>query len=275
MSNSSPEHSHFDVSETETVKGLRARVMSSSRIVAFTGAGISTESGIPDYRGPGGVWERQAPPTIGDFLENESTRRAFWAARRLRYPEMLTKLPNSGHLALAALERSGRLECVVTQNIDGLHQAAGNSPENVFELHGSTHLIRCVDCGTEWSGKAIQARLEAGEEIPACENCGGILRTGTVLFGEPLPRLALDRAMGAARLCDLMLVVGSSLIVNPAAQIPLIAKRSGATVAIINRLPTPMDRYADIHVLGEAGPTLVAVTDGLSASPGGLVAGDS
>jgi NAD-dependent deacetylase len=249
--------------------------MSSSRIVAFTGAGISTESGIPDYRGPGGVWERQAPPTIGDFLENESTRRQFWEARRVRYAEMLTKRPNSGHLALARMERSGQLECVVTQNIDGLHQAAGNSPENVIELHGSTHVIRCVDCGTEWSGKSIQARLEAGEKIPACENCGGILRTGTVLFGEPLPRVALERAMGAARLCDLMLVVGSSLIVNPAAQIPLIAKRSGAKIAIVNRLPTPMDRYADIHVIGEAGPTLVAITEGLRANQGEPVAGGS
>lgn len=238
-------------------------VMSSSSIVAFTGAGISTESGIPDYRGPGGVWERQAPPTIGDFLENEATRREFWAARRDRYAELLSKRPNQGHAALVALERSGRLSAVITQNIDGLHQAAGNSPDKVIELHGTTHLIQCADCGSEWSGKAIQERLDAGEDVPTCENCGGILRSGTILFGEPLPRVALDRALAAARTCDLMLVIGSSLIVNPAAQIPLLAKRAGARLAIINRLSTPLDGYADVHIVGEAGPTLADIAKGL------------
>lgn len=234
-------------------------VKSATEIVAFTGAGISTESGIPDYRGPGGVWERQAPPTIGDFLENAETRRAYWENRRTRYPELAGAKPNAGHLALAALERSGRLSYVVTQNIDGLHQAAGNSPDRVIELHGTAHRIRCLDCGTEWPAAEIQARLATTEGELRCEICGGPLRAATVLFGEALPRAALDRAIAAARACDLMLVVGSSLIVKPAAQLPVLAKRSGARLAIVNRTPTPLDALADVHLIGQAGAILSAV----------------
>lgn len=237
-----------------------------SRIVAFTGAGISTDSGIPDYRGPGGVWEQRRPPTIGDFLENAETRRAYWQRRRVDYPVLAAREPNRAHLALAALERSGRLDVVITQNIDGLHQKAGNSPDRVLELHGTTHRIRCVSCGTVYDGRAIQSRLDAGEEEPACERCGGILRSATILFGESLPREALDRAVAAANRCDLMLVIGSSLVVNPAARLPVIAKRSGAALAIVNRTPTPLDAIADVHVLGEAGPTMQAFADALLAS---------
>jgi NAD-dependent deacetylase len=242
------------------LRALIDLVEATRSIVAFTGAGISTESGIPDYRGPGGVWQRQAPPTIGDFLENAETRRTYWESRRTRYPELAAAKPNAGHLALAEVERAGRLRYVITQNIDGLHQAAGNTPERVIELHGTAHRVRCLECATEWQAAEIQARLTATEGELRCEICGGPLRAATILFGEALPRNALDRAIAAARACDLMLVVGSSLIVNPAAQLPVLAKRSGARLAIVNRTPTPLDALADVHVIGEAGPVLSAVS---------------
>jgi NAD-dependent deacetylase len=254
---------HLTDSSTATDRAQTALidlVATSSNIVAFTGAGISTESGIPDYRGPGGVWERNALPTIGDFLENPETRRQYWETRRTRYHELAAAQPNAGHLALVALERAGRLSNVITQNIDGLHQKAGISPDRVTELHGTAHRIRCLDCGTEWPAADLQSRLMSTEGELRCEICGGPLRAATILFGEALPRQALDRAIAAARACDLMLVVGSSLIVNPAAQLPVLAKRSGARLAIINRTPTPLDPLADIHLLGESGPVLSAVS---------------
>jgi len=231
-------------------------ITAATAVVAFTGAGISTESGIPDYRGPGGVWERQAPPTIGDFVENPETRRAYWEGRRTRYPEMVAAQPNAGHRALVTLERAGKLDAIITQNIDGLHQAAGSSPDRVIELHGSAHRVRCLDCGTEWPAEVIQTRLATIEGEPRCEVCGGLLRAATILFGEALPRAALDRAIAVSQQCDLMLVIGSSLIVNPAARLPVIAKRSGAHVAIINRTTTPLDSLSDVHLIGEAGPIL-------------------
>jgi NAD-dependent deacetylase len=233
-------------------------VQESRRIVALTGAGISTESGIPDYRGPDGVWARRSPPTLADFRTNPETRRHYWEQRRLNYPQLAAARPNAGHLALAAMERAGRLDVVITQNIDGLHQAAGNAPDHVIELHGTAHRVRCLDCGRGWPAEQIQARL-ATEPVPSCEVCGGPLRAATILFGEPLPQEALARATDAARTCDLMLAIGSSLVVNPAAQLPLLAKRAGAILAILNRTETALDGSADLLLRGEAGPTLQAL----------------
>jgi NAD-dependent deacetylase len=250
---------------SDPVEALIALVRGKRRIVAFTGAGISTDSGIPDYRGPGGVWEQRKPPTIGDFLDNPETRRGYWQRRRHDYPIMAARQPNAAHLALARLERAGLLVAVITQNIDGLHQKAGNSPDRVFELHGTTHHIRCTNCGRVFPAADIQRRLEAGEEEPRCAVCGGILRSATVLFGEPLPKAALDRSVEAARNCDCLLVIGSSLVVNPAARLPLLAKQHGAALAIINRTETGLDVAADVHLLGEASPTLTALTDALLA----------
>jgi NAD-dependent deacetylase len=245
------------------MRALAALAHGRKRIVAFTGAGISTDSGIPDYRGPGGVWEQRKPPTIGDFLENPETRRAYWERRRTDYPTLRARIPNAGHRALARLENAGLLTAIITQNIDGLHQKAGNAPSHVIELHGSAHKIKCIPNGHLWDAMHIQARLEAGELEPACEVCGGMLRSATVLFGESLPKDALDRGLAAAQACDLMLVIGSSLVVNPAAKLPQIAKRSGAAIAIINRTETPLDAIADVHLLGEAGPALASLVDGL------------
>jgi NAD-dependent deacetylase len=249
---------------SEDLAGLIALARPSRRIVAFTGAGISTESGIPDYRGPNGVWARQAPPTLGDYRANPETRRAYWRRRRETYPELAATRPNAGHAALVALERAGRLLAIVTQNIDGLHQKAGSDPDRVIELHGSAHTVRCLDCGTTWPAADLDARLASGEEDPACAVCGGPLRAATVLFGEPLPAAALRQAAALARASDLMLVVGTSLVVNPAAQIPLIAKQSGAPLAIVNRTPTPLDPLADALVAADAGPTLAALAAALT-----------
>lgn len=234
-------------------------VRASTRMVAFTGAGISTESGIPDYRGPNGVWTTGNIPHVETIRTDDEARREFWQQRRQTYPTMLARQPNAGHLALARFEDAGKLLAVITQNIDGLHQKAGNHAERVIELHGSSHRLYCLKCGTQYDGETIQARLEAGEEDPRCTVCGGPLRTSTILFGEAMPVEALRLAQRVTLAADLMLVVGSSLVVNPAARLPAIAKQRGAGLIIINRTPTPLDAEADIRVAAEAGPTLAAL----------------
>jgi NAD-dependent deacetylase len=249
----------------ERAEGIAALVVLAQptrRIVAFTGAGISTESGIPDYRGPGGVWERNAPPTLSDFRENPETRLRYWRDRRVNYPSLRDTRPNAGHLALARLERAGRLRAVITQNIDGLHQKSGIASESTYELHGNAHVVRCLDCRSTWPAEQIQARLET-EPLPVCARCGGPLRAATVLFGESMPEGPLRQAIAAANHCDLMLVVGSSLVVQPAARIPEIAVAAGARLAIVNRDPTPLDVLADVVVRGSAGQVLTALADAL------------
>lgn len=236
-------------------------VRDSGRMAAFTGAGISTESGIPDYRGPNGVWQTGKIPHIDTIRTDREARLEFWQQRRRTYPAMLAREPNDGHRALARFERAGKLLAVVTQNIDGLHQKAGNQPDRVVELHGSSHRIRCVSCGRVYDGRAVQARLDAGEEDPRCEVCGGILRAATILFGEALPRQALHTAFAVAQHTDLLLVVGSSLMVNPAARLPAIARERGAGLVIINREPTPLDHRADVRIAADAGPTLRLLAD--------------
>lgn len=247
---------------------LRELAINAKRIIAFTGAGISTESGIPDYRGPNGVWATQKPPTFGDYETNVAARIGFWKFRRESYPRMLERQPNQGHFALAALERAGKLLGVITQNIDGLHQKAGNDPGRIVELHGTTHEVRCVPNSHRFSGPDIQARLEAGEADPHCLVCGGVLRGSTILFGEPLPKFALDHAVAMSQVTDLMLIIGTSLVVNPAAQLPLVAKRRGAKLVIVNREPTPLDGQADLVLRGDAGPTLTEMIDGLARENG-------
>ena len=242
---------------TDTDIDLLAGLLAdTSRIVAFTGAGISTESGIPDYRGPGGVWSTGKPPTLDDFLSDGEARREYWERRRSGYREMATVQPNAAHRALVALERTGRLVGTITQNIDGLHQKAGADPDQVVELHGTSHAVRCLSCDTIWPASEIQERLERTTGEPRCERCGGLLRSATVLFGEPMPVEPLRRAVALAQAADLMLVVGSSLVVQPAARLPVIAKQAGAKLALINREPTALDHLADLIVRGDAGRTL-------------------
>jgi NAD-dependent deacetylase len=237
------------------------------RIVALTGAGISTESGIPDYRGPGGVWESGKPPTIGDFLTNPESRRDYWRSRQSRYPELTSKTPNDGHHALVALERASKLSAVITQNIDGLHQSAGQSADRVIELHGTAHRVQCLSCRRSWDAARIQQRQDQGELVPSCEVCEGPLRAATILFGEPLPEAALRRAIAEAQACDLMLIVGTSLIVKPASQLPVLAKRNGAEVAIVNRSETPLDGIMDFTIRDGAGTTLQELVRVALAAP--------
>lgn len=240
---------------TAEIAQLTALYTKAHFVVAFTGAGISTESGIPDYRGPGGVWQRNAPPTLHDFRSNAATRESYWRERRERYPTLAATQPNVGHRALARLEALHRLDLIVTQNIDGLHQKSGSHPDRVVELHGTAHRVRCLDCSATWPADDIQSRL-AADPLPDCEQCGGMLRAATVLFGEAMPETPLRRAFAAARQCDLMIVVGSSLVVQPAARIPEIAVASGAHLAIVNAEPTPLDHLATVVINGRAGDVL-------------------
>jgi NAD-dependent deacetylase len=244
------------------------RLRASRSMVVFTGAGISTESGIPDYRGPNGVWKTNRIPTAQDVPADRTSREERWQWQRTRYPEMVARQPNAGHQAIAALERSGRVAAIVTQNIDGLHQKAGSSPERVLELHGSSHWARCARCGRRYPMAEIVARVEAGESDPRCEACGGPLRSSTILFGESLPEETLRRAVEASSEADMMLVVGSSLVVRPAAQLPVLARRNGAGLVIVNREPTPLDEIAHAVIRGEAGPVLSSLARSVLGADG-------
>lgn len=240
----------------QTVGRLAALVASSKKIVAFTGAGISTESGIPDFRSPGGIWDRYAPIQYQDFLASAESRRETWRRGLQTYPVVSAARPNAAHLALSVLEQQGKLLGVVTQNIDGLHLAAGHAPDRVIELHGNAHGVRCLQCDDFADRDTVHARVIAGEEEPPCRTCGGILKPTTVSFGEPMPRRPLSRGEALMRESDLVIVVGSTLVVYPAAGLPEVAVRSGAKLAIVNQTSTPLDGLATVIVRGKAGETL-------------------
>ena len=231
----------------------------SRRTVIFTGAGMSTESGIPDFRSPGGIWTRMQPIEFKDFLSDPAARRLSWQ-RRLEMEEIWkTVKPNDGHRAVAELVTRGSASHVITQNIDGLHQQGGVPAEKVIELHGNTRTAKCLDCDTRMEIAEILAYFAAHGDAPDCAKCGGLVKTATISFGQPMPETEMARAEAAVRACDLMLVLGSSLVVYPAAGFPLQAKRQGARLAILNREETPLDRFADLVVNAEIGPTLQSV----------------
>jgi NAD-dependent deacetylase len=230
--------------------------------VAFTGAGISTESGIPDYRGPNGIWKQIKPTMYRDFLRDPEIRITHWRRRRERYSELSAKQPNDGHRALARLQQLGFLQEIITQNIDGLHQKAGSDPALLIELHGSAHQIRCLSCGRLFDAEPFDQAF-SGEE-PTCPVCGGMLKEATISFGQPLVIEDLRRALLVARSAEIMLVVGSSLTVNPAAKVPLEAARAGAVLSIINNQPTPLDELASIVIHSSAGASLSYLVERLS-----------
>lgn len=232
----------------------------SRRALALTGAGLSTESGIPDFRSPGGVWERFRPIEYGEFLRSAEARREHWRYKRATVPVMLEAEPNAGHRALARLERAGRLTAVVTQNIDGLHQAAGSA--RVLELHGTNRSAVCLACDVREAIEPVLARVAAGEVEPRCAACGGILKPATVSFGQSLPRDVLEEAILLAERCDCLLAIGSSLQVQPAASLVEVAKRAGAAVLILTRSATPYDALADARLDGALGSTLPALVEG-------------
>lgn len=242
----------------------RELVAGARRIVALTGAGISTDSGIPDFRGPNGVWtknpqaEKQA--TIQNYVADREVRKASWQARLHHGAWKAT--PNAGHEALVALERRGVLHAIVTQNVDGLHQRAGNSHEKVIEVHGNIHGAICLTCG--WKGRMqdVLDRVRAGEEDPACHECGGLLKSDTISFGQPLVPEVIDRALEVAEECDLMIAIGSTLRVYPAAGLVPSAKSAGAGLIIMNADPTPFDAIADIVLRGSISAALAQVSAG-------------
>jgi NAD-dependent deacetylase len=228
------------------------------QVTVLTGAGISTDSGIPDFRGPQGVWTRdpaaQALFTIGNYLADPDLRRRAWQAR-LAHP-VWRAAPNQGHRALVALERYGRLRALVTQNIDGLHQAAGSSPERVIEIHGTVHWVRCLSCQGRTPMPEVLRLVEAGAADPPCPRCGGIQKSATISFGEPLDPAVLAAAIAASRDCDVFLTVGTSLSVHPAAGLCDHALASGARLVIVNAEPTPYDAVADAVIRGPIGQVL-------------------
>jgi NAD-dependent deacetylase len=248
---------------TATLDTIAGWLRDARSIVILTGAGISTESGIPDFRGPNGVWTKnpaaEKTATLQHYVGDPEVRKAAWQ-NRVR-SEMWSAEPNAGHRALVELANVAHVDLLVTQNVDGLHRTAGSDPDRLVEIHGTVHLAKCLAC--DWRGPMHEtlARVRAGEEDPACLECGGLLKSATISFGEHLVAVDLERAQRAAAACDLFLALGTSLGVYPAAALPEIALRRGARLVIVNAEPTPFDAHADAvshATLGELLPALVA-----------------
>ena len=243
---------------TSLIQTASSWVDAATSIVALTGAGISTESGIPDFRGPQGVWTRDPKAerlsNIHHYMTDPEVRKLSWRGR-LEHPAWRAQ-PNGGHRALVALERRGTLRALVTQNIDGLHQLAGHSPSKIVEVHGTMRDVMCMACG--WRGPAgpVLERVRAGEADPACAACGGILKSATISFGQPLVPEVIEAAIRAAEEADLLLAIGTSLQVYPVASLVPLAKSAGARVVIVNAEPTPFDQIADAVIRSPIGDAL-------------------
>jgi NAD-dependent deacetylase len=240
---------------------LREFLDKASRAVVFTGAGVSTESGIPDFRSPGGIWETHRPIYFQEFISSEDTRRRYWRQGIAIRKEIWNSMgglpePNRGHRAVAELVRRGTVSSVITQNIDGLHQASGVPDEQVIELHGTVAHASCLSCGSRYEIAPILEAFERDETLPICDSCGGVVKTSTIDFGQAMPEVAMSRAERETLACDLFIVLGSSLVVYPAAGFPALAKRRGAKLVIINRDPTDLDHAADLVLHAELGAAL-------------------
>jgi NAD-dependent deacetylase len=236
------------------------------QIVALTGAGISTESGIPDFRSPGSTWRDNPPVSYHDFLYQAEARRNYWQTRRNLSAQVAAAQPNAAHKALAKLERQQVLLGLITQNFDGLHQDAGNQSERVIELHGTSRAAACTLCGARSSMTILQQRIDAGEIDPRCPDCGGFLKSATILFGQRVPEAELTRAKELTAACDLFLVVGSSLKVTPAATLPRLALKRDVPLIIINLQPTPLDSSADVVIHEKAGLILPSIVEAVCSS---------
>ena len=238
---------------------LRALLDSCERAVVFTGAGISTESGIPDFRSPGGIWTKMAPIEFQDFMASEDMRREAWRRKFAVDADFRDAKPNVGHHAVAELVRRGTVSAVITQNIDNLHQNSGVPADKVIELHGNTTYATCLDCGERHELEVIKQSFLGRDELPTCRKCGGIVKTATISFGQAMPIEPMQRAEAETFACDLFIAIGSSLVVYPAAAFPVAAKKNGATLVILNREETPLDGYADLIINDEIGPTMSQV----------------
>ena len=245
----------------ELIQKVTDLIRQSKKVIVFTGAGVSTESGIPDFRSPGGVWQKYNPEDFyyQKFISSEESREKYWQMSREFYEPLKNAQPNAAHQAVAELEKMGKLDCVITQNIDNLHQRAGCSPQKVIELHGTAVSVSCLSCRKKYPREEIQSWLLRGVKAPRCDSCGGILKPDTVSFGQSMPVKETEEAFHRARNCDLFIVIGSSLVVQPAATVPLEAKESGAKLVIINRDPTYHDSYADVVIHGSAGEVMSQV----------------
>ena len=230
------------------ITALRALLDAAQRVVVFTGAGISTESGIPDFRSPGGVWDQMKPIMFQDFCASAAMRREAWRRRFASDPVMRAAEPNRGHRAVARLVREGKAAAVITQNIDGLHQASGIPEGKVIELHGNTTYGACLDCGERYAIEELQAAFARDGDVPDCAACGGLVKTATISFGQAMPEAPMLRARQEVLAADLCLVLGSSLVVYPAAGFPELAKRNGARLAIVNNQETGLDEIADLVI---------------------------
>ena len=246
---------------TDQIGMVRGWISMSTRIVALTGAGISTESGVPDFRGPQGIWTKNPKAerlsNIHYYMSDSEVRKLAWQ-QRLDHPAWRAQ-PNAGHFALASLERAGRLHALITQNIDGLHQKAGNTPDKVIEVHGTVREYMCMSCGSRGPMPDVLERVRAGEEDPPCRDCGGILKSATISFGQQLVPEVIDRAMRAASEADLLLAIGSTLQVYPVAAAVPRAKAAGARVVIVNAEPTGFDELADVVIQMRIGDVLPAI----------------
>jgi len=239
------------------IASLRELIEQARVVLPFTGAGISTECGIPDFRSPGGLWTKNRPIPYDEFLASKEMRNESWRRRFAMEDKFATARPGRGHMALASLYRAGKTPGVVTQNIDNLHQDSGIAPEHVIELHGNSTYALCLDCAARYELAWVKERFAAGNgNAPDCPDCGGPIKSATVSFGQAMPEAAMRRAEEFTLGCDLFLAVGSSLVVWPAAGFPLLAKRNGARLVIINREPTEFDTMADLVVREDIGTVL-------------------
>jgi NAD-dependent deacetylase len=243
---------------------LASLIEAADRVVVFTGAGMSTESGVPDFRSPGGVWSRMKPIYFQDFVASEERRREAWTRAFSGAAGWVGAKPNAGHYAVARLVASGKATTVITQNVDNLHQDSGVPAERIVELHGNASYAKCLECGERHELAELKGPFLERDEIPSCRICGGLVKTATISFGQAMPEAEMARAEAASLDCDLFLVLGSSLVVYPAAGFPLLAKSRGARLAIVNREATEQDGFADLVLHEGIGAVMTAVAPGVS-----------
>ena len=241
---------------SDEIQQLARLIDEATRVVVFTGAGISTESGIPDFRSPNGIWSQTTPIYFDEYVKSADARIEAWRRKFEIDRDMIGAEPNRGHRAVAKLVRTGKVSAVITQNIDGLHQESGVPDEQMIELHGNGTYAMCLSCCARHELDPIKAAFEADNTLPDCNLCGGIVKTATISFGQAMPEGPMERARDETLACDLFLAIGSSLVVYPAAGFPAMAKQNGAGLVIINRDPTDLDRMADLVLNREIGPTL-------------------
>ena len=242
------------------IKLIAERIKQGGKNVVFTGAGISTESGIPDYRSQGGIWDKFRPVYFDEFMSDRKAREEYWRRWQELYQGIQQARPNVGHTAIAKLDQMGLLEALITQNVDGLHQEAGLAEEKIIELHGNTRRIRCMSCRKITSNEQTQKRLQSGDTAPECE-CGGYLKPDTISFGQAMPVDAVEKAATLSHSIDFFLVVGSTLLVQPAAHMPVYAKQNNAFLAIVNLSDTPCDKMCDVLIRDKAGEVLQRIVE--------------